>query len=131
MKQVGLKRFVVELGTGSDLHGEDMTKAACRAVKDAISHGCLCGLLEIPGMGELREIVVDILVACPRPQEVDLDMVMAQAPVGRKRARAVFGGVIAQGVCVPDFAEDCDQIVMANAVVTVLVDIGGAEERES
>ena len=31
------KRFVVELGTGADLHGADMTKAAVRAVKDAIS----------------------------------------------------------------------------------------------
>ena len=31
------KRFIVELGNGADLHGEDVTEAACRAVKDAIS----------------------------------------------------------------------------------------------
>ncbi|MGD8844363.1 MAG: Lin0512 family protein [Desulfobacteraceae bacterium] len=31
------KRFIVEIGTGADLHGKDVTKAACRAVKDAIS----------------------------------------------------------------------------------------------
>ena len=36
------KRFIVELGTGADLHGEDVTEAACRAVKDAISSNCLC-----------------------------------------------------------------------------------------
>ena len=34
------KRFVVEIGSGVDLHGEDVTKAACRAVKDAISRSC-------------------------------------------------------------------------------------------
>ena len=34
---MGTKRFIVEIGTGVDLHGEDVTKAACRAVKDAIS----------------------------------------------------------------------------------------------
>jgi uncharacterized protein (TIGR02058 family) len=33
---MGTKRFIVEIGTGADLHGEDVTKAACRAVKDAI-----------------------------------------------------------------------------------------------
>ena len=32
-----LQRYVVELGTGADLHGANMTKAAYRAVKDAIS----------------------------------------------------------------------------------------------
>ena len=41
------KRFIVEIGTGIDIHGENATKAACRAVKDAVSRSCLCGLLEI------------------------------------------------------------------------------------
>ena len=35
------KRFIVEIGTGIDIHGEDATKAACRAVKDAVSRSCL------------------------------------------------------------------------------------------
>jgi len=43
------KRFVVELGYGADLHGGDVTKAAQRAVKDAISRSCLCGLFDILG----------------------------------------------------------------------------------
>ena len=125
---MALKRFVVELGTGSDLHGEDVTKAACRAVRDAIGHSCLCGLLEIPGMGELGDVIVDILIACPRPEEVDLEMVMAQAPVGRKQARAEPGGVMDHGVCAPEFAADCDQILAANAVVTVFVNFGGDQD---
>ena len=29
------KRFIVELGTGADLHGEDVTEAACRAADEA------------------------------------------------------------------------------------------------
>ena len=41
-----LQRYIVELGTGADLHGADMTKAARRAVKDAISRSCLCGLVD-------------------------------------------------------------------------------------
>jgi len=116
---MGTKRFIVEIGSGADLHGEDVTKAACRAVKDAISRSCLCGLVEILGIEDLKAIQVDILVACPRPDTVDLEQVKAALPIGQKTARAVEGGMIAQGLCVPNFAPDCDQIVVANAAVTV------------
>ena len=78
------KRFIVEIGTGADLHGEDVTKAACRAVKDAISRSCLCGLVEIMGIEDLQAIQVDILVASPRPDEVDLEQVKAKRRSGRK-----------------------------------------------
>ncbi len=118
------KRFVVEIGTGIDLHGEDVTKAACRAVNDAISRSCLCGLIEIFGMEDLEAMEVDILVACPRPGEVDLEQVKAVVPIGRKEARAVEGGLITLGLCVPQFAPECSQIVVANAAVTVLVEAG-------
>jgi hypothetical protein len=33
----------------------------------------------------------------------------------------VPGGLMAQGLCVPQLAPDCDQIVVANAAVTVFV----------
>ncbi|OEU61434.1 MAG: hypothetical protein BA867_13175, partial [Desulfobacterales bacterium S5133MH16] len=98
------KRFIVEIGTGADLHGEDVTKAACRAVKDAISRSCLCGLVEILGIEDLKAIKVDILVACPKPEEVELEQVKAIIPIGQKSARAVEGGMKAKGLCVPNFA---------------------------
>ena len=31
-------RIILETGTGNDLYGEDYTKAACRAVQDALHH---------------------------------------------------------------------------------------------
>ncbi|NOX32733.1 MAG: hypothetical protein GXP56_03200 [Deltaproteobacteria bacterium] len=115
------KRFIVEIGTGADLHGEDVTKAACRAVKDAISRSCLCGLVEICGMDDLQAVQVDIIVASPRPGEVDLEQVKAIAPIGQKTARSVAGGMVVEGLCVPDFAPNCDQIVVVNAAVTVSI----------
>lgn len=118
---MGAKRFIVEIGTGADLHGEDVTKAACRAVKDAVSRSCLCGLVEILGIGDLQSMMVEIQVACPRPDEVDLEQVKAVVPIGRKTARAVDGGMIARGLCVTDFAPGCDRIVVANAAVTVFI----------
>lgn len=119
------KRFVVEIGSGVDLHGEDVTKAACRAVKDAISRSCLCGLVEIMGIEDLQDMQVDILVACPKPDEVDLEQVKATVPIGQKTARAVEGGMNAKGICVPNFAPNCDQIVVANAAVTVSIRTNG------
>ena len=115
------KRFNVEIGTGMDVHGEDVTRAACRAVKDAVSRSCLCGLLEILDLKNLEDVQVDILVASPNPDRVDLEQVMKEVPIGRKSARAVEGGMTAQGLCVPQFGPQCDQIVVANAAVTVFI----------
>jgi len=46
-----------------DLHGENVTKTACRAVKEAISRSCLFGFVEILGLEYLEGVLVDIHVA--------------------------------------------------------------------
>jgi uncharacterized protein (TIGR02058 family) len=115
------KRFIVELGTGADLHGEDVTEAACRAVKDGISSNCLCGLLEIVGLEDPDQMEVEVLVGTPKPEEVDLEKVKGMLPFGRVNVSSVTGGLTARGLCVPQLAPDCDQIVVANAAVTVFV----------
>jgi uncharacterized protein (TIGR02058 family) len=115
------KRFIVELGTGVDLHGEDVTKAACRAVKNAVSSSCLCGLQEVLDLRDLDGVEVEILIASPKPEAVDLEKVKAMVPIGRKTAQSVDGGLKTVGLCVPRFGPDCDQIVLANAAVTVYV----------
>jgi uncharacterized protein (TIGR02058 family) len=115
------KRFIIEIGTGIDIHGEDVTEAACRAVGDAVSRSCLCGLVEILELKDVNQIEIDVLVAAPRPEEVDLERVKESVPVGQKNARAVSGGMMAQGLCVPQFGPECDQIVVVNAALTVFI----------
>lgn len=115
------KRFIIEIGTGIDLHGEDATKAACRAVRDAVSRNCLCGIVEIMEIEDLSAVEVEIVVAVPRPQDVDLNRVMAEVPIGRKTAQAVEGGMTVKGLEVKRFAAGHDRIVVANAAVTVSV----------
>jgi uncharacterized protein (TIGR02058 family) len=116
------KRFIVEIGTGVDLHGEDVTEAACRAVKDAVSRSCLCGLMEIVELENPDQMEVEVLVASPKPDEVDLERATAAVPLGRKTVRSVAGGMTAQGLCVPKFGPECDQIMVANVAVTVYID---------
>jgi uncharacterized protein (TIGR02058 family) len=117
------KRYIVELGTGADLHGEDVTKAACRAVRDAVSRSCLCGVIEILDQRQFDGIHVDVLVACPHPEKVDAEAVKKQIPIGTRSVRTLPGGLEAPGICVDAFGRDCDTIVVANAAVTVFVEI--------
>ena len=35
------QRIIIEMGMGNDLHGMDYTKAAARAIEDALRHSCL------------------------------------------------------------------------------------------
>ena len=69
------RRYLLEVGTGIDLHGKDETKAAQRAVKDAISHSSMIGLgqlFKIDSFEELEDaLLVDVTVATPNPDEVD------------------------------------------------------------
>ena len=76
----------------------NVTKAACRAVKDAITRSCLCGLLEILALQNLEDFLVDILVASPSPKTVALVQEKTEVPIGCKTARAVEGGGI---LCTP------------------------------
>ncbi|MEE8397513.1 MAG: Lin0512 family protein [Desulfobacterales bacterium] len=115
------KRFIIEIGTGIDLHGEDVTEAACRAVKDAISSNCLCGLAEVLTPDDVSRIEVEIVIASPKPDEVDLAQVEAVVPIGDKKVTSVPGGMTVKGLLVPRFGPDKDQIVVANAAVTVFV----------
>jgi uncharacterized protein (TIGR02058 family) len=87
--------YVLEFGMGVDLHGEDCTKAACRAVFDAVRHSSL------PLLNEIRErggtMLVDVTVAVPDPATVNLDVVKAELPHGEISVHAVSGGLRVPG----------------------------------
>lgn len=114
-------RFIVEIGTGVDLHGENATEAACRAVKNAISSSCLCGLTEILSENQAKKIEVEIRIATPKPETVDVAKVRSMAPIGEQIVEVVEGGMLAKGLMVERFGPDTDQILVANAAVTVFV----------
>lgn len=87
--------MVLEFGMGVDLHGEDCTKAACRAVFDALRHSSL------PLLAEIRErngtMLVDVTVAVPDPAAVDLAVVKRELPHGEVTVQAVAGGLRVPG----------------------------------
>ena len=106
-----LRRVILEMGSGNDLHGGDYTKAALRAVQDALHHSSLSMLraLQVPP----AEMVVEVTIGVQRPERVDLERVRASLPYGQVTARAVKGGLD-----IPDPAKD-DPAVVASAAIVV------------
>lgn len=117
--------YIVEVGTGVDLHGEDETKAAQRAVKDAISHSSMVGLsqlFKIKNFSEIEEaLMVDVTVAAPNPEKVNGESVLSILPEGKRRINVVKGGQRFPAESTKDEAKT-HPIVIVNAVIVVLVD---------
>ncbi|MEL7465179.1 MAG: Lin0512 family protein [Pseudomonadota bacterium] len=110
-----MQRIITELGAGADLHGRDMTKAAKRAVEDAMRHSSL-SLFKGLGLspGDMR---VRVKIGAPEPESVDKAAVAAMLPYGTVDVTVEQGGVASEGMGGPG-----DTIIVA-AAVTALVDI--------
>ena len=126
------RRYLLEVGTGIDLHGGDETKAAQRAVKDAISHSSMVGLGQLFKVGSFAELeealMVDVTIATPNPEKVDKDVVLSILPEGKRRITLVEGGMAFPTKLTAEEAKT-HSIVMVNVVIVVLVDVERLERR--
>jgi uncharacterized protein (TIGR02058 family) len=110
------KRVIVELGSGNDLHGSDYTKAALRAVEDALHHSSLAFVRTL--RIDKGKLDVEVTIGVQRPERVDLERVKAALPVGSVTVKAVKGGLD-----VPD-PEHNDPAVIASAAIAVRIEVG-------
>lgn len=120
---MNLKRLVIEMGTGIDQHGQDSTIAATRAVEDAVRRICLAGIKEIAKLDNANDVVVNILVGCPNPGSVKTDIVLKILPFDKKQIKVVEGGLLAPVLFAPELGDKTADAVMANAAITVSVDM--------
>ena len=86
-----MKRLILEMGTGNDLYGADYTKAACRAVQDAIHHSSLI-LFRSLGLSH-EDMQVNVTIAVQQPERVDPEKVAAELPRGTAHVTIVKGGL--------------------------------------
>jgi uncharacterized protein (TIGR02058 family) len=110
-----MKRVILELGTGNDLHGSDYTKAALRAVQDALHHSSLAFVRSLKV--DKSKLMVDVTIGVQRPDKVDIEKVKASLPVGVVTVKAVKGGLD-----VPD-PENNDPAIIASAAIAVRIDL--------
>src|SRR5258707_11342032 len=84
-------RCITEMGMGVDVHGKDATKAAKRAVSDAIRHSSL-GFFRMLGK-TANDMFVDVTIAVPDPSLVDTAVVAKELPYGTVKVTAVARGL--------------------------------------
>ena len=110
-----LKRVILEMGAGNDLHGSDYTKAAIRAVDDALHHSSLT-MIRTLNINK-NDVKVDVTIGVRKPDQVDIEAVKKILPVGSVSVSAVLGGLD-----VPDDERD-DPAVIASAAIDVRLDL--------
>ncbi|NJO79835.1 MAG: hypothetical protein HC827_15865 [Cyanobacteria bacterium RM1_2_2] len=116
------KRFIIEMGMGIDQHGQDPTVAAARAVRNAIAHNALPGIWEVAGLDDPNQMIVEVQVAVPHPEQVRTAEVLAVLPFGQKSLTVEAGGMIVQGRAIPVLNDKNDEMLIAVAAVTVFVE---------
>ena len=109
------KRMVLEIGMGTDIRGRDPTKAACRALSDALRHNCLTIARALGASPEA--MIVDVHIGAPRPELVDKAQVLAVLPYGKGSVTVVEGGLE-----IPD-EKGGDGTLIANACAVVSLDV--------
>lgn len=116
------KRLLIEMGMGTDLRGRDYTKAAVRALKDALWHNSIS---VAPALGYPRESMeVDVEIGVADPDAVDRRVVADVLPYGKANVNVVKGGLDIVN------RESGNVTVMANAVAVVYLDIDVADKPE-
>ncbi|KZL49154.1 MULTISPECIES: Lin0512 family protein [Cyanophyceae] len=116
------KRLIIEMGMGIDQHGQEPTVAAARAVRNAIAHNALPGVWEVAGLNDPNEMIVEVQIAVPYPEQVKEEEVLAVLPFGRKTLTVESGGMVVQGKAIASLNDKNDEMLIAVASVTVLIE---------
>jgi len=103
------------MGSGNDLHGGDYTKAAIRAVEDALHHSSLT-MIRTLNISK-NDVIVAVTIGVQKPDQVDIEAVKKILPVGTVSVSAVLGGLD-----VPDDERE-DLTVIASAAIDVRLDL--------
>ncbi len=86
-----MQRFIIEMGMGNDQYGQDYTKAAARAIEDAIRHS------SIPMFDAMciapSDMEVRVTIGVQNPEAVDCAALAQNLPRGRAVVTATHGGL--------------------------------------
>ena len=108
---MALTRYLTEMGMGVDVHGRDYTKAACRAVSDALRHSSLNFFKALGKSHEDMRITVKVAVSAP--EKLDVERIASEIPYGSVTVDPCKGGLDI------DSETGLDPIVVANAGIIV------------
>ena len=85
------RRFIIEMGMGNDLHGQDYSKAALRAVENAMRRSSL-PILGLEGLDRAALRIV-VTIGVQAPERVDTGPIAALFPPGDVSITVTHGGL--------------------------------------
>lgn len=113
--------YFIETGTGIDVHGQNVTVAASRAVKDAIHYNSLPGMSKILPDGDLNTMKVNVKLAIPKDlDQLNEEKIKALIPYGTVTIEIVKGGMATtSGIYLEEQDDKNDLMYIVNAVIEV------------
>ncbi|MCO7176341.1 Lin0512 family protein [Sporolactobacillus kofuensis] len=111
----------IETGFGIDVHGQDVTTAAVRAVMDAIHRNSMPGIAGLLPENDLNNMKVTIRLAVPMDKELlDFDKIRAEIPYGTVVIKVMDGGMVTpSGIVLKEKNDKNDLMYIVNASVEV------------
>ena len=106
-------RIILEMGMGNDLHGKDYTKAALRAVKDAMHHSSLHFFKSLDV--DRKSIIIHVTIGVQDPQSVNKREIKKIIPFENAQIHIEEGGLDVVDT------EINDTLVIASAAVEVML----------
>jgi uncharacterized protein (TIGR02058 family) len=107
--------MALELGMGTSLRQGDYTRAAVRALQDALWRNSV-SFAEVFGF-EKSDMLVDVEIGVQQPEAVDVDEIKSVLPYGQCAVNVVSGGL---DVPKPDGS---GVTIMANAAIVISFDM--------
>jgi uncharacterized protein (TIGR02058 family) len=110
----------IEIGMGADLHGQDVTKAAMRAIRNAIERNSMPGMREVTG-GDASRMKVRVRLAVPADTDkLDFAKLREVLPYGQVSFEVLPGGMLtSSGVVIAEKGDRNDLIYIVNVAIEV------------
>jgi len=111
----------IQTGTGIDVHGQNITKAARRAVEDAIYKNSMPGIEKSLPDQRLENMKVNVKVAVPLDRDkLEIDTIRNAIPYGSVNVEITEGGMAtSSGIILKDKQDENDLMYIVNAAVEV------------
>lgn len=113
------KIMFIQTGFGVDVHGQDVTKAAVRAVVNAIHTNSMPGITSVLPDNDLHNMKVNVRLAVPADKDkLDIEQVKARIPYGTVTVEVIDGGMLtSSAIYLEDKQDKNDLMYIVNASV--------------
>jgi uncharacterized protein (TIGR02058 family) len=115
------KLMFIETGMGIDVHGQNITSAAVRAVKNAIHYNSMPGIRSVLPENSLDNMRVNVKLAVPCDKEkLDIEAVKEALPYGKVTVEVMDGGMkTTSGIVLEEKGDKNDLMYIVVASVEV------------